>query len=89
MDKGFRSRRFVDDRFVIIHFRQFGTAEVAEFPIVGQPFEAAVLLGAALGLRRCEACAVRIEDVDWQKRSSSCKGAPHCWHFFIKDTSFT
>lgn len=30
--------------------------------IVGQPFEAAVLLGAALGLRRCEACAVRIED---------------------------
>lgn len=32
--------------------------------IVGQPFEAAVLLGAALGLRRCEACAVRIEDVD-------------------------
>lgn len=34
--------------------------------IVGQPFEAAVLLGAALGLRRCEACAVRIEDVDWR-----------------------
>ena len=32
--------------------------------IVGQPFEAAVLLGAALGLRRCEACAVRIEDID-------------------------
>lgn len=31
--------------------------------IVGQPFEAAVLLGAALGLRRCEACAVRIEDI--------------------------
>lgn len=34
--------------------------------IVGQPFEAAVLLGAALGLRRCEACAVRIEDIDWR-----------------------
>ena len=34
--------------------------------IVGQPFEAAVLLGAVLGLRRCEACAVRIEDVDWR-----------------------
>lgn len=34
--------------------------------IVGQPFEAAVLLGAALGLRRCEACAVRIEDVNWR-----------------------
>lgn len=34
--------------------------------IVGQPFEVAVLLGAALGLRRCEACAVRIEDVDWR-----------------------
>lgn len=27
--------------------------------IIGQPFEAAVL-----GLRRCEACAVRIEDID-------------------------
>ena len=34
--------------------------------IVGQPFEASVLLGAALGLRRCEACAVRIEDIDWR-----------------------
>ena len=34
--------------------------------IVGQPFEAAVLLGASLGLRRCEACAVRIEDIDWR-----------------------
>lgn len=34
--------------------------------IVGQPFEAAMLLGAALGLRRCEACAVRIEDIDWR-----------------------
>lgn len=34
--------------------------------IVGQPFEAAVLLGAALGLRRCEACGVRIEDIDWR-----------------------
>ena len=34
--------------------------------IVGQPFEAAVLLGAASGLRRREACAVRIEDVDWR-----------------------
>ena len=34
--------------------------------IVGQPFESAVLLGAALGLRRCEACAVRIEDIDWR-----------------------
>lgn len=34
--------------------------------IVGQPFEAAVVLGAALGLRRCEACAVRIEDIDWR-----------------------
>ena len=34
--------------------------------IVGQPFEAAVLLGVALGLRRCEACAVRIEDIDWR-----------------------
>lgn len=34
--------------------------------IVGQPFEAAVLLGAVLGLRRCEACAVRIEDIDWR-----------------------
>lgn len=34
--------------------------------IVGQPFEAAVLLGSALGLRRCEACAVRIEDIDWR-----------------------
>jgi hypothetical protein len=38
MDKGFRSRRFVDDRFVIIHFRQFGTAEWAEFPIDAHPF---------------------------------------------------
>ena len=34
--------------------------------IVGQPFEAAVVLGAALGLRRCEACAVLIEDIDWR-----------------------
>nr|DAT60480.1 MAG TPA: Integrase [Caudoviricetes sp.] len=34
--------------------------------IEGQPFEAAVVLGAALGLRRCEACAVRIEDIDWR-----------------------
>lgn len=34
--------------------------------IVGQPFEPAVLLGATLGLRRCEACAVRIEDIDWR-----------------------
>lgn len=34
--------------------------------IVGQPFEAAVVLGVALGLRRCEACAVRIEDIDWR-----------------------
>lgn len=34
--------------------------------IVGQPFEAAVLLSAALGLRRCESCAMRIEDVDWR-----------------------
>ena len=34
--------------------------------IVGQPFEAAVLLGASLGLRRCEACAVRVEDIDWR-----------------------
>lgn len=34
--------------------------------IVGQDFEAAVLLGASLGLRRCEACAVRVEDVDWR-----------------------
>lgn len=32
--------------------------------IVGQPFEAAVLLGAALGLRRCEACAVRNWDAE-------------------------
>lgn len=35
--------------------------------IVGQPFEAAVLLGASLGLRRCEACAVRVEDIDWRR----------------------
>lgn len=34
--------------------------------IVGQPFESSVLLDAALGLRRCEACAVRIEDIDWR-----------------------
>jgi integrase len=34
--------------------------------IAGQPWEAAVLLGAALGLRRCEACGVRWEDVDWR-----------------------
>lgn len=34
--------------------------------IVGQEFEAAVVLGATLGLRRCEACAVRIEDIDWR-----------------------
>lgn len=34
--------------------------------IVGQSFEPAVLLGATLGLRRCEACAVRIEDIDWR-----------------------
>lgn len=34
--------------------------------IVGQPFEVAVLLGAVLGLRRCEACAVRAEDVGWR-----------------------
>lgn len=34
--------------------------------VEGEPFEAAVVLGAALGLRRCEACAVRVEDVDWR-----------------------
>lgn len=35
--------------------------------VVGQEWEAPVLLGAALGLRRCEACAVRVEDVDWRR----------------------
>ena len=34
--------------------------------IVGQPWEAVVLLEAALGLRRCEACGVDWSDVDWR-----------------------
>jgi len=34
--------------------------------IAGQEWEAVVLLAAALGLRRCEACGMRWEDVDWR-----------------------
>ena len=34
--------------------------------IVGQAWEAVVLLGAALGLRRCEACGVDWSDIDWR-----------------------
>lgn len=34
--------------------------------IVGQAWEAVVLLEAALGLRRCEACGVDWSDVDWR-----------------------
>lgn len=34
--------------------------------IMGQPWEAVILLQAALGLRRCEACGLRWEDVDWR-----------------------
>lgn len=34
--------------------------------IVGEEWEAVVLLQAALGLRRCEACGLRWEDVDWR-----------------------
>ena len=34
--------------------------------IVGQPWEAVVLLEAALGLRRCEACGVDWSDIDWR-----------------------
>lgn len=34
--------------------------------IVGQPWEAVVLLGAALGLRRCEACGIDWSDIDWR-----------------------
>ena len=34
--------------------------------IVGQPWEAVVLLEAALGLRRCEACGLDWSDVDWR-----------------------
>lgn len=34
--------------------------------IMGQPWEAVVLLGAALGLRRCEACGIDWSDIDWR-----------------------
>ena len=34
--------------------------------IVGQAWEAVVLLEAALGLRRCEACGVDWSDIDWR-----------------------
>lgn len=34
--------------------------------VEGDAAEAPAVLGAALGLRRCEACAVRVEDVDWR-----------------------
>ena len=34
--------------------------------IAGQPWEAVVLLAAALGLRRCEACGLDWSDVDWR-----------------------
>lgn len=34
--------------------------------IVDQPWEAVVLLEAALGLRRCEACGVDWSDIDWR-----------------------
>lgn len=34
--------------------------------IVGEEWEAVVLLQATLGLRRCEACGLRWEDVDWR-----------------------
>lgn len=34
--------------------------------IAGEPWEAPVLLAAALGLRRCEACAVEWSDIDWR-----------------------
>lgn len=34
--------------------------------IVGQPWEAVVLLEAALGLRRCEACGIDWSDIDWR-----------------------
>lgn len=34
--------------------------------IVGAPWEAVVLIGAALGLRRCEACGIDWSDIDWR-----------------------
>ena len=34
--------------------------------IMGQEWEAVVLLSATLGLRRCEACAVEWSDIDWR-----------------------
>lgn len=34
--------------------------------IVGHPWEAVVLLAAALGLRRCEACGIDWSDIDWR-----------------------
>lgn len=34
--------------------------------IAGQPWEAVVLLAAALGLRRCEACGLDWSDIDWR-----------------------
>lgn len=34
--------------------------------IVDQPWEAVVLLAAALGLRRCEACGIDWGDIDWR-----------------------
>lgn len=34
--------------------------------IAGQEFEPVVLLAAALGLRRCEACGVEWQDIDWR-----------------------
>ena len=34
--------------------------------VVGQAWEAVVLLEAALGLRRCEACGIDWSDVDWR-----------------------
>lgn len=52
----------------VIHKRVLDATEERAMlrTIVGQEWEAVVLLGASLGLRRCEACGVRIEDIDWR-----------------------
>lgn len=45
--------------------------------IEGAPFEAVVLLAASLGLRRCEACGLRWEDVDWRTGEVSVRRGLH------------
>lgn len=45
--------------------------------IEGAPFEAVVVLAASLGLRRCEACGLRWEDVDWRTGEVSVRRGLH------------